>query len=274
MKRKYENDNEERKFKGVWIDKDIWLDYDLNACEKVLLVEIDSLDNEPTHCFAENEYFAKFLGVSNRTVTRYISHLKQLGYIYVKDESKYKNKDYDRVIISLLPSFNKPKEITTQGIDKLSNPPRQIVQEGETNCLNNNIYNNTTNNDLDLSLPIFTTKERKKQYKQVLKQIESLNCSRESMIKLWNKIALNNFKDPEGKDIKNMTGYMISILSKNPHMNNKKTKNIARMPDYNSMSNNIDPALLEEAKNAIRRRAEEARIKQEEYISYEKGGLI
>ena len=35
-----------RDFKGIWIPKDIWLSKELSLMEKVLFVEIHSLDNE------------------------------------------------------------------------------------------------------------------------------------------------------------------------------------------------------------------------------------
>ena len=35
-----------RDFKGVWIPKEIWLRKDLNALDKMIFAEIDSLDNE------------------------------------------------------------------------------------------------------------------------------------------------------------------------------------------------------------------------------------
>ena len=47
----------ERDFKGVWIPKHIWLTDDLGWTEKMLLVEIDSLDREHG-CFASNEHIA------------------------------------------------------------------------------------------------------------------------------------------------------------------------------------------------------------------------
>ena len=67
-----------RDFKGVWIEKSIWLNPDLNAIEKCLLAEIDSLDNEQG-CFASNEYFAEFLGCTTRKVSDAITKLKKMG---------------------------------------------------------------------------------------------------------------------------------------------------------------------------------------------------
>jgi len=69
-----------RDFKGVWIPKDIWLNTDMSLIERVLYTEISSLDNE-NHCIASNEYFAKFCGVSERTIIRAIKRLKELGLI-------------------------------------------------------------------------------------------------------------------------------------------------------------------------------------------------
>ena len=50
----------ERKFKGVWIPKEIWEEKSLSILEKVMLVEIDSLEDEEDGCYASNKYFANF----------------------------------------------------------------------------------------------------------------------------------------------------------------------------------------------------------------------
>lgn len=69
-----------RDFKGIWIPKEIWFNSELTAIEKVLLAEIDSLDNDQ-HCTASNQYFADFLGCGVTTVSIGISKLEKLGYI-------------------------------------------------------------------------------------------------------------------------------------------------------------------------------------------------
>lgn len=75
----------DRDFKGIWISKEIWLNPELSAVDKVLLAEIDSLDNEQ-HCYATNEYFAEFLQVSVPTISRSIKKLTELGLIKTKTE--------------------------------------------------------------------------------------------------------------------------------------------------------------------------------------------
>lgn len=69
-----------RDFKGVWIPKDIWLDEKLTWMEKLLLVEIDSLDAEKG-CFASNDYFAKFFQLSKSRISDLIGQLVSKGYI-------------------------------------------------------------------------------------------------------------------------------------------------------------------------------------------------
>ena len=71
-----------RDFKGVWIPREIWLNDDLSLIEKCLLVEIDSLDNDPERgCFASNEYLSKFIGKSEGRTANIISDLRKRGYL-------------------------------------------------------------------------------------------------------------------------------------------------------------------------------------------------
>lgn len=71
-----------RDFKGIWIPREIWLSDQLSLMEKVLFVEIHSLDNE-RGCFASNKYFAEFFGVGERQIRKYIGTLKEKGFIIV-----------------------------------------------------------------------------------------------------------------------------------------------------------------------------------------------
>ena len=72
-----------REFKGVWFPAEVWLDERLTALEKIILIEIDSLDGEDG-CYASNEYLAKFCQCSQSKVSSAITKLKNLGYIRVK----------------------------------------------------------------------------------------------------------------------------------------------------------------------------------------------
>lgn len=71
----------QRQFKGIWIPAEIWLDRNLSWNEKILLLEVDSFTGNGQLCFFSNDYLAELLGVSDRQVRTYISHLVELGYL-------------------------------------------------------------------------------------------------------------------------------------------------------------------------------------------------
>jgi hypothetical protein len=77
----------DRDFKGVWIPKEIWLSEQLSLMEKVIFVEIHSLDNE-RGCYASNRHFAEFFGVSERQIRTYIGSLKEKGFISVSIQNR------------------------------------------------------------------------------------------------------------------------------------------------------------------------------------------
>jgi DNA-binding transcriptional ArsR family regulator len=56
-------------------------DIKLKANEKLLYGEITALSNRNGYCYAQNRYFAKLYNVSQETVSRWLSHLQELGYI-------------------------------------------------------------------------------------------------------------------------------------------------------------------------------------------------
>ena len=101
-----------RDFKGIWIPKEIWFMEELSHMERILFAEIDSLDNE-RGCIASNEYFAEFMGKSERMIQRYLETLKELELIEVVDFDGRR-----RVIHSLL------EYVRAEGT-KLSGHPRQ-----------------------------------------------------------------------------------------------------------------------------------------------------
>ncbi len=75
----------DRAFRGIWIPAEIWESKDLSITEKVMLVEIDSLCNDPEKgCYKNNSSFAKFFDLSESRVSEIISSLKDKGFIRVE----------------------------------------------------------------------------------------------------------------------------------------------------------------------------------------------
>lgn len=83
-----------RGFKGIWIPAEIWLSEELTVIEKLFFVEIQSLDNEDG-CYASNQHFAKFFGVTKGRCSQIINALKDKGFItvdYLKDDKETKGR--------------------------------------------------------------------------------------------------------------------------------------------------------------------------------------
>jgi hypothetical protein len=124
-----------RDFKGVWIPKDIWLDENLTWMEKLLLVEIDSLDAEKG-CFASNDYFAKFFQLSKSRISDLIGQLVNKGYIttfLVYEGKQVKRREITMVI---------PIRKFEGGIRKTEEGYSENAQDNNT-LVNNTISNNT-----------------------------------------------------------------------------------------------------------------------------------
>ena len=107
----------ERDFKGVWIPRDIWLSEQLSMMEKVLFVEIHSLDNA-RGCFASNAYFAEFFQVSSRQISRYIASLREKGFVTVTMVT-----DFERVIRTV----GKYRRVPQEDIHRLQKQQHELV---------------------------------------------------------------------------------------------------------------------------------------------------
>lgn len=73
-----------RQFKGVWIPAEVWLDHSLSITEKVMMVEIGSLQDPVRGCYASNSHFARFFGLSSSRVSEIISSLSAKGLLRVE----------------------------------------------------------------------------------------------------------------------------------------------------------------------------------------------
>lgn len=139
------NMNDNRDFKGVWIPKEVWLDTRLNALDKVILMEIDSLDQGEKGCYASNEHLANFCQCSKTKVSTAISKLIECGYLYIQN--------FD----------GRKRELKS----RLSNFERQNIKNCNADIQNlkeSNTYRNTDNT-------VSNKKERKSKSKSYDEQI-------------------------------------------------------------------------------------------------------
>ena len=102
------------------IPANVRYDNDLSANAKLLYGEITCLCNKEGYCWASNGYFAKLYNVSKVTVSRWITQLKEKGYIHlgfkVKDESPVEQ-------VRTISIVNTPYQKCYGGLNKNDKPP-------------------------------------------------------------------------------------------------------------------------------------------------------
>ena len=130
---------QKRDFKGIWIPKEIWLSTDLKVMEKLILVEIDSLDNEDG-CFASNEHFSKFFSLSKNRCSEIIKSLEKKGYIDINYIYQDGSKAIAKRVIRCIRK-------TDRGIRDIDRPTRKTEEGYSEKCEDNNTsFSNTFNN--------------------------------------------------------------------------------------------------------------------------------
>ena len=139
----------ERNFKGIWIPKEIWESDELTLREKVFLVEIDSLDGDDG-CYASNDHFAKFFGLSKNRCSEVINSLNHKGYITIRYLYKDKTKEIEKRIIKIVKTKYFGIRKTDRGIRKTDRGIRKTDRGYSEKCEDNNtLINNTINNTIN-----------------------------------------------------------------------------------------------------------------------------
>lgn len=119
---------------------DVRYDEKLNASEKLLFSEITALSNKHGYCTAGNGYFSKLYNVSDRSVTRWIRHLKELGYLkYVPIYKKDSKEVAERRLYPLTNSKDPLDKNVYGGRQKCPRPLDKNVEDNITSINNINI---------------------------------------------------------------------------------------------------------------------------------------
>jgi uncharacterized phage protein (TIGR02220 family) len=128
---------QDRKFEGVWIPAEFWLDENLSIMEVALLTEIKSLDNDKG-CFASNAYLSSFFGLSKGRISQLVNQLKDKGYITIQYQRE--GKQIKQRVIRVVSQLNR-------GGIKYSKHPIKNTKQGylENAKENSTSINNTVN---------------------------------------------------------------------------------------------------------------------------------
>lgn len=132
-------ENEQPNYYSI-LTANVRYDNNLKANEKLLFSEITALSNKYGYCTASNKYFSNLFQADERSIRRWISNLKQHGYIKMN-------------------LITKDKEIIARRIYPMSGGGDRNVwgygqkcpEGGDRNVLYNNTSNNNTSNNNILS---------------------------------------------------------------------------------------------------------------------------
>ncbi|WP_443690399.1 helix-turn-helix domain-containing protein [Pseudomonas sp.] len=167
-----------RKFQGVWIPAERWLDRSLSPVEKVMLGEISSLETGSRGCYATNAHFAEFFNLSISRVSEIISGLANRGLVRV--ELIREGKRIVERRIRLTDPFEYPKtpsENTANPFGKGGEPPSENTQGNNTN-------NNNTKSIKNLTASLSEATEEF----EVFWKLYPKKKSRKEAVKAWQKL--------------------------------------------------------------------------------------
>ncbi len=137
---------------------------ELKANEKLLYGEITALSNKNGYCYAQNRYFASLYNVSIETVSRWLSHLQQLGFIKIE----VKRNERQEVIARYIYIVDIPYS------QKNQYPSLQKNQEGIDEKVKDNIINYNIDDDDLFNLIINRSFKISNKFYEVLEQLELL----------------------------------------------------------------------------------------------------
>lgn len=187
----------ERDFKGVWITKEVWLDERLNALDKIILTEIDSLDRRERGCYASNKSIAEFCQCSETKVSTAISKLIKLEYIYVQKfdgrqrELKSRLSNFERqnfknckADIKNLKDNNTDNNINNKERKKETSKPQNLFDE---------IFKSYTQNETTLKLLGEWLKVRKAKRAAMTDYSIRLNLNKLETLAKQSNLSVNNY---------------------------------------------------------------------------------
>lgn len=172
---------------------------ELKFAERLMYGEITALSNKEGYCFASNRYFADLYGVSISTISRWISHLAELGSLHIE-------------IIR-----NDKKEIVERRIYVVDNP---YMQNNQYPYVQNSTYpickkskdNIINNNMLDSFFNYIINKE-----KQIPKEFENLESQILDVLERYEMIfteEIIGYMKPENIEKVKVISYSLALTVK------------------------------------------------------------
>ncbi|MES5119755.1 conserved phage C-terminal domain-containing protein [Lactobacillus iners] len=179
-------------------------DKDLNANEKILFSEITALSNKYGYCTASNKYFAELYQVAKGTVSKWITHLSQAGYLKVILIKQADNQVIGRKMYPISnPKIKDEGGIHSQGVEGYTLSESIVCTKKCIPYTPNDVYpihqkvkgNNTSNNNTSINNNILSGKEpdpEEKENSEITQKTDDIPYDR--VIKYLNAKAGTNYR--------------------------------------------------------------------------------
>ena len=151
---------------------DVRYDKRLKPMEKILYSEITSLTNKEGYCYAQNSYFAELYEVHKNTISTWVTHLVEVGYLRL--EINYyegtKNIKERRLYISTPINKNIDTPIN-ENVDTYQSKNLDPINENIDTPINENVEDNSKyiNNKFN-NIYIFQDEKVRKKFEYFLEQ--------------------------------------------------------------------------------------------------------
>lgn len=188
----------------------------IKANEKLLYAIITVLSNKEGYCYASNSYLGRLLNSQPHTISKWVSHLKELGFVCIDIIKNDKGEIIQRRIYpnDTPYTINRTYPYSTNGTEGMSSKGQY-----------NNIIDNNINNKIDRLFNYIIDKEKEipeefinVEYNEIIVALKRYEMfySKES-IKYMSKDNLNKIKD---------ITYIIALIVKNKlfHLSNKVSR--------------------------------------------------
>lgn len=173
---------------------------ELKFAERLMYGEITALSNKEGYCFASNRYFAELYGVSQSTISRWISHLAELGSLHVEVIRNEKKEIIERRIYIVDNPY-----VQNNQYPYVQNSTYPICKKSKDNIINNNM--------LDSFFNYIINKE-----KEIPKEFENLESQILDVLVNYEMIfteEILNYMKPENIEKVKVIIYSLALVVKN-----------------------------------------------------------
>lgn len=134
-------------------------DKELKANEKLLFSEITALSNRNGYCHATNKYFAQLYDKNSSTISDWINHLKQRGYlkvVMIKDGKQIKERRLFPISNPIRENPNTPSKKTVEGYSEKAEYPIQKNPKENITSINTTSKNKVLSDAQHSTQDVFT----------------------------------------------------------------------------------------------------------------------